>query len=60
MGVTGIENKVKKFIREHGLSEAHERIKKEYEFYPELRKKMLFILYSNYEFYPFEKKEKLY
>ncbi len=58
--VKEVAKRVRFYIHEYGLGDAHERIKKDYHFYPDLRRTMLFILYTDYGFYKFRNKEKLY
>ena len=50
---------VKNYVKEYGLSKAHRIIKQQYNFFPQLRKTMLFILYEEYHFYKFRNKEKI-
>ncbi len=50
---------VKEYVKKYGLSKAHTVIKQQYEFIPQIRKTMLFILYEEYNFYKFRNKEKL-
>ena len=57
--VKNIQERVKALVRDHGLDRAHEVIKRDYKFYPKMKKMMLGILYVEYNFYPFTKKERL-
>jgi len=58
--ISEVTKKVNRYINEYGLTEAHERIKREYRSYDELRQMMLLILYGKYAWYAFKDKEKLY
>lgn len=53
------EERVKALVRDQGLNKAHEIIKRDYKFYPQMKKMMLGILYVEYHFYSFTNKERL-
>ena len=59
INIKDVKKRVKTYVKDHGLEEAHTMIKKDYKYHPEMRKKLLFILYLEYDFYPFKHKEKL-
>ena len=57
--IKNTEERIKALVRDHGLDEAHEIIKRDYKFYPQMKKMMLGILYVEYYFYSFTNKERL-
>ena len=59
INIKEIKKGIKELVKEHGIAKAHRMIKQQYNFFPKLRKTMLFILYDKYHFYKFRNKEKL-
>lgn len=56
--IKNAEERVKALVRDHGLDQAHQIIKRDYEHYPQMKKMMLGILYVEYHFYSFTDKER--
>lgn len=59
LDIKELTKRVKAYVKEYGLEASHNVIKHDYQFFPELRKTMLFILYDEFAFYPFKNKEKI-